>query len=286
MTSFGENPEETIIREIEKFVSLHPGNRKPGPDGIPYYDTPLVGFADVNDNLFSEFKDIIGDFHLTPVEVLARSFPEHTASWDGSSVISWIIPVSRSVRESNRKETRCSSKTWMEAKLYGEELNIQLQEHLVSFIHERGFFAIPPILSPFFEVLQLDKVSSSSNWSERHVAYAAGLGTFGLSGGLITTQGIAMRCASVVTSLKLNPTKRSYSDFQEHCLFYNSDTCGRCRERCPSGAISQEGHNKELCMVHCAQVMQECDYNAGVPSCGLCQTAVPCEAGIPKKSDK
>ena len=175
----------------------------------------------------------------------------------------------------------------MEAKVYGEELNIQLQEHLTSFIRERGFLAVPPTLSPFFEVLQLDNVGSVANWSERHAAYAAGLGTFGLSGGLITKQGIAMRCASVVTGLKLNPTQRSYSDFREHCLFYNSDKCGGCIERCPGGAISQEGHNKELCMVHCAEVMQECEgYNAGVLSCGLCQTSVPCEAGIPKKSDK
>ena len=43
MTSFGENPEETIIREIGKFVSEHPGNRKSEPDGTPYYNTPLVG---------------------------------------------------------------------------------------------------------------------------------------------------------------------------------------------------------------------------------------------------
>ena len=285
MPSFVENPEGTIIREVQNFVSEHSGNRTSEENGTPYYDTPLVGFASAHDPLFFEFKNIIGDFHLTPLEVLERSFPEHAACRNDSSVISWILPISKSVRESNRKETRCSSKTWVDAKVYGEELNIQLQEHLVSFISEQGFLAVPPTLSPFFEVFQLDKVGSAANWSERHVAYAAGLGTFGLSGGLITKRGIAMRCASVVTSLKLNPTQRSYGDFREYCLFYDSDKCGRCIERCPGGAVSQEGHNKELCMVHCAEVMQECEeYNAGVLSCGLCQTSVPCEAGIPKKS--
>jgi hypothetical protein len=37
-------------------------------------------------------------------------------------------------------------------------------------------------------------------------------------------------------------------------------------------------------MEHCAVIMQEIEgYDAGIPSCGLCQTAVPCEAEIPKK---
>ena len=37
----------------------------------------------------------------------------------------------------------------------------------------------------------------ASTWSERHVAYVSGLGTFGLSGGLITAKGQAVRLGSV-----------------------------------------------------------------------------------------
>lgn len=284
MRSFKENPEEIIIQEIRDFVSKSPDNRNSKMDSTPYFETPLVGFADVCDPLFLEFKDIIGDFYLTPLEILERSFPEHEGSWDGSSVVSWILPFSRSIRERNRRETHCSSKVWALAKTYGEELNIKLREHIASFIKDRGFIAIVPTLSPLFEVLQSEEVGFTSNWSERHVAYVAGLGTFGLSGGLITKSGIAMRCGSVVTNLKLNPTKRPYSNHQEYCLFYGSNTCGKCIERCPGGAISEKGHNKELCMVHCAEIMQKSDeYDTVMPTCGLCQTAVPCEAGIPRK---
>jgi epoxyqueuosine reductase QueG len=284
MRSFKENPEEIIIQEIRDFVSKSPDNRNSKMDSTPYFETPLVGFADVCDPLFLEFKDIIGDFYLTPLEILERSFPEHEGSWDGSSVVSWILPFSRSIRERNRRETHCSSKVWALAKTYGEELNIKLREHIASFIKDRGFIAIVPTLSPLFEVLQSEEVGFTSNWSERHVAYVAGLGTFGLSGGLITKSGIAMRCGSVVTNLKLNPTQRPYSNHQEYCLFYGSNTCGKCIERCPGGAISEKGHNKELCMVHCAEIMQKSDeYDTVMPTCGLCQTAVPCEAGIPRK---
>lgn len=278
-----KNPEETVIKEIQRFVSESPDNRNPELDGIPNFTTPLVGFADVYDPLFLEFKNIIGDFYLTPLEILKRSFPEHKGSWDGSSVISWILPFSKSIRERNRRERHCSSKVWALAKTYGEELNVKLREHIASFIKDRGFITIVPTLSPLFEVLQSENAGFASNWSERHVAYVAGLGTFGLSGGLITKSGIAMRCGSVVTNLKLNPTKRPYSNHHEYCLFYGSNTCGKCIERCPGGAISEKGHNKELCMIHCAEIMQKSDeYDTVMPTCGLCQTAVPCEAGIPK----
>ena len=284
MPSFIENPEETIIREIQDFVSESPGNRKSKLDGTPYFETPLIGFADASDHLFSEFKDIIGDFHLTPLEVLARSFPDHDASWDGSSVISWILPIAKSTRESNRQENRYPSKAWAHTRTYGEELNDQLREHVVSFIQKQGFLAVAPMLSPLFEVLQSEKVGFTSNWSERHIAYVAGLGTFSLSSGLITSRGVAIRCGSVVTNVKLHPTPRSYSNFQGHCLFYNAGSCGKCIERCPGGAISQEGHDKDLCMIHCSEIMQKSDeYDADMPGCGLCQTGVPCEAGIPKK---
>lgn len=281
-----KNPEETIIEEVQRFVSDSPDNRNQELGGISYFTTPLVGFADVYDPLFFQFKDIIGDFYLTPLEVLQRSFPEHEGSWEGSSVISWILPFSRSIRERNREETYRSSKVWALAKTYGEELNGKLREHIASFVNDRGFVTIVPTHSPLFEVLQSEEAGFSSNWSERHVAYVAGLGTFGLSGGLITKSGIAMRCGSVVTSLTLKPTPRPYSHHHEYCLFYGSHTCGKCIKRCPGGAISENGHDKEICMIHCAEIMQMSDdYDPVMPTCGLCQTAVPCEAGIPKESD-
>lgn len=51
-------------------------------------------------------------------------------------------------------------------------------------------------------------VSYTSNWSERHVAFVCGLGTFGLSKGLITEKGIAGRLGSLIVSEKFEPRKR------------------------------------------------------------------------------
>jgi epoxyqueuosine reductase QueG len=280
-----ENPEETLVREIEKFVSESPANRQSKLDGSFYFETPLIGFADAHDRLFQEFKNIIGDFHLTPIEVLKGTFPdENDGSWNKASVISWILPITEETRKSNRQQTRYPSKAWAHTRTYGEEFNNKLRNHLVSFLSKEGFFAVAPMQSPVFEVLQSEKVGFTSNWSERHIAYVAGLGTFGLSRGLITEKGIAIRLGSVVTSLKLTPNERPYSNYQEYCLFYSSGKCGKCIKRCPGKAISEKGHDKELCMVHCAEVMEKSDeYDAAMPGCGLCQTGIPCEGGIPKK---
>jgi len=284
MLSLQNNPEAAIIQEIERFVAESPDNQNQDLGIESYFSAPLVGFADAGDPLFLEFKTIIGDFYLTPRDILEKSFPDCTGSWDGASVISWILPFSRAIREGNRGETFCSSRAWAFAKAHGEELNGKLAEHIASYLNDRGFVAVIPTHSPFFEVLQPEDTGFTSNWSERHVAYVAGLGTFGLSGGLITKRGIAVRCGSLVTSLKMKPTPRPYSRYHEYCLFYNSQECGSCIARCPGGAISEKGHDKQLCMIHGAEVMQRCEFfDPVLPTCGLCQTAVPCEAGIPER---
>jgi len=278
MVSFKKNPEESIKQEIERFVAESPGNRKSQSEEGPYFEKPLVGFAAAGDPLFKEYKEIIGDFHLTPIEILSKLFPQHSSSWNGASVISWILPISKSTRQSNRKETRCPSPAWEQTRIHGEDFNNQLREYVVSLISKQQGLAAAPMLSEIFGVHQSDKSGFCSNWSERHAAYAAGLGTFSLTRGLITRSGVAMRCGSVVTNLKFKPTSRLYSDYQEYCLF---ESCGKCINRCPAGAITKEGHDKDICIMHIAKLMDESA--EGYPGCGLCQTGVPCDAGIPNK---
>ena len=52
-------------------------------------------------------------------------------------------------------------------------------------------------------------VSFTSIWSERHIAFICGLGTFGLSRGLITRKGICGRFGSLITDLDLYPAKEN-----------------------------------------------------------------------------
>ena len=85
----------------------------------------------------------------------------------------------------------------MRAKFAGEQFNVALREHLVATLTGAGIAAVAPT-----RLRQWSMAPVTSNWSERHIAYAAGLGTFGLCDGLITPLGKAMRCGSVVARLR------------------------------------------------------------------------------------
>jgi epoxyqueuosine reductase QueG len=156
-----------------------------------------------------------------------------------------------------------------------------LRAHIVAVLTSAGHVAAAPFLQPYFKMLSNEK-GPYSNWSERHVAFAAGLGTFSLSDGFITEKGVAIRCGSVVTDLAIPPTLRRATEPYSNCLFYSGVSCRACIERCPAGAISDKGHDK----IKCQKYLNGLGYGAhggsydnkkSVAGCGLCQTKVPCE---------
>ena len=138
---------------------------------------------------------------------------------------------------------------------------------------------------PNWTIVKSERYSYASSWSERHVAHAAGLGTFGLCDGLITAKGKAMRTGSVVAKIALDPTPRPYADHHAYCLHYAKNTCGKCIDRCPARAITEAGHDKEKCRQHLEMSRQHVKktYLFEGYGCGLCQVGVPCEAMIPVK---
>ncbi|MCJ7786404.1 MAG: hypothetical protein MUP41_20930, partial [Desulfobacterales bacterium] len=116
----------------------------------------------------------------------------------------------------------------------------------MTFLEDLGHLAVAPTLSPTFQYLRDEKVGWASPWSERHIAYACGLGTFSLNDGLITPKGMAVRFGSVVTLLKLTPSEKKYRHYRENCLQFRNEKCGKCIPRCPAGAISEKGHSSAL----------------------------------------
>ncbi|UMZ74270.1 hypothetical protein [Natranaerofaba carboxydovora] len=266
---------DIIENEIKRFLSENEENKF-------FADTPLVGYADVKDPLFTKYKEIIGDFHLTPEEFFRTSYPGEDLT--EGTVISWILPIKESVRDTNRTQDLMPSKEWAHGRNFGEQFNKSLREHMQEFLRDKGYKTISPMLSEKWERIKSDSVGYASSWSERHGAYACGLGTFGLSDGFITEKGIAHRCGSVVTELKLEPNTRGYESPYENCLFHSQDKCGACMKKCPAGAITKDGHDKDICHDYIReQVMAAVNEKYGVkmPGCGLCQVGVPCEKKAP-----
>lgn len=297
MTKHGEalnaNPSQLLEEAIKTYVRESPQNSLKEIDSSPIYEEPLVGFADGDDPLFLEYKTIIGDFHLAPREALERHLREElnreAPQGGDASVISFILPIAKAARLSNRRMTNGPSLRWNHVRWHGQFLAEELASYVVSLLRGLGFQAVAPAQAPFFQLFdQLN--GGTSNWSQRHIAYVAGLGTFGLSDAFITPKGVAIRCGSVVTNLKLRPTPRTYSSYVANCRFFADGSCGACVERCPAGAISPQGHDKIKCreelLVAQKRWLEKPGYIGKYAGCGLCLTKVPCEAGIPTRASR
>ena len=279
---------EMIETEIKRFVRESPLNRMPDDANQPIFDAALVRFADGNDPIFTEFKTIIGPNHLTPIEALVKTYNKQPED-DGKlvSVISWILPVAQKTRASNRAENTLPSKQWAFTKWYGEKFNTALRKHLVEMFTIRGYLTTAPEIQPYFKV-ETNAQGRFSNWSERHIAYTSGHGTFSLSDGFITEKGIAHRCGSVVIDLKLPASPRTAKTPFSNCLYYVNKSCKACIARCPAGAISEAGHDKNKCYQYLNDALKQTlpIYGVDTTACGLCQTGVPCEFRNPTKKLK
>jgi epoxyqueuosine reductase len=289
MTSNNTSPADPAawIAAIVRDYCRSTANTLQNPSNDPAWAEPLVGFSKGSDPLYEQYKEYVGPFHWTPLELFSRTFPDVNVSGEELSVISWILPQTGDTKADNRQQTVYPAERWARSRIYGEQFNDKLRQHVVDSLSKAGVQAMAPLLSPHFESRSSDRYVFASTWSERHAAYASGLGTFGLCDGLITPVGKAIRVGSVIARMQITATARPYSDHQAYCLFFSQKACGRCIDRCPAGAIGADGHDKRKCRAHLCRtadyVREHYDFDGY--GCGLCQTGVPCESRIPAARD-
>jgi len=276
---------ESVIRE---FLYDPRRNTLGTPSGERAFEEPLIGFSNGADTLFKALKDHVGPFHWTPHEIFQQAFRQHQIDPEELTVVSWVLPHTPSTKSDNRNESEYPSERWARARVCGEAVNNALRRHVVERLGSRGIDAVAPLLVPQWELKISEKYGFASTWSERHVAYVSGLGTFGLCDGLITSKGKAMRLGSVVGKFASPATIRPYSDHHAYCLYFSHGVCGKCIRRCPAGAISKRGHDKIKCREYTrSKVLDYVKTRFGFEgyACGLCQTGVPCESKIPGMAD-
>src|SRR5512136_1794712 len=173
---------EGVIRD---FINTSPENTLKDESNEKAWDDPLVGFSRGDDPLYEDYKRHVGPFHWTPLEVFKQQFPEAKVAAKDLTVITWILPQTEATKKDSGKEKEFPPERWARARLYGEEVNDKLRKHVIDVLQRKGYKAVAPVLSPQFGRQMSDTYGFASNWSERHAAYAAGLGTFGLCDGLI-----------------------------------------------------------------------------------------------------
>ncbi len=273
---------------IKEYVRSSPDNSLKNDANEKAWDDALVGYARGDDPLFSFYKQDIGAFFWTPPEIFSITFPDLDPVPEELTVISWILPQTESTKADNRRQKDLPAERWVRSRNYGEAFNAKLALYLVEALREDRIEAVAPGQSPHWSWQTSERYGFASNWSERHAAHAAGLGTFSLCDGLITPKGKAMRCGSVIARIDVPPTPRPYEDYRTYCLFYSQGACKKCIARCPRGAISEAGHDKTRCREYLFETLAayaKSRYGIESYGCGLCQTRVPCESRIPVEGE-
>ncbi|MDR0388654.1 MAG: 4Fe-4S binding protein [Spirochaetaceae bacterium] len=272
-----------LAQAIASYVNRAGGNvitqeQALSPDlaGLRLFDRPLIGFAGAGDSYFQELKKpgVVGPHLLLPGEWLPQA----------KTVISIFFPLTEAVRSANRRDMKRPSEAWLHGRIEGQSLILDTCKYIEEILQSEGYEALTPALdsrflgwNPKVSDKILDKSNQayySSNWSERHAAYASGLGTFGLSRGIITRAGMAGRFGSVITQAYFEPSVRPYTGVYDYCIH-----CGACAVNCPVKAISlEEGKRHPPCSEFLDGTKLK---NTPHYGCGKCQVKVPCESGIP-----
>jgi ferredoxin len=273
-----------FINEINGFLKNDESNKMSKVDGSFIFEpNVIVGIADGNDIIYTKYKNIIGEFHLTPSEAFEWYCKKNDIDFNNKnlSVVAYILPINQKTKIENfNYSKKMPSERWAHTRLFGEQANRNIQIHLAEKLKQYGINSFAPTIDK--RLFKVNRNIWASNWSHRHNCFAAGLGSFGLSDGFINLRGKAMRCGSIIVDLKL-PTDvfNRPSDPYEYCI-----KCGDCISRCPVNAISFERrHDKMICAPHVTSTIPFINQTYGIDifACGLCQVGVSCSDGIPEK---
>ncbi|HOO90129.1 MAG TPA: hypothetical protein PLA74_04830 [Syntrophales bacterium] len=252
--------QDTIIETIVEAVTSN--------NAFSYWEIPLIGFVSAARPEFNDLKKIVSENHLVPRDILPGA----------KSVICYFIPFHSSVVESNRDGDKASME-WARAYIATNELIAHIGDVIESLMGKDGFQVgkIPATHN-------FDKAALISNWSHRHVAYIAGLGTFGINNMFITDRGCCGRLGSIVTDYEFEYP--AFVDREERCLFKRDGSCGICQNRCEKEVYKNGTFNRASCYETC---LENADYYRDIglaDVCGKCCVGLPCSMTDPTKKKR
>ncbi|GHU05821.1 (Fe-S)-binding protein [Alphaproteobacteria bacterium] len=227
---------------------------------------PLVEVMSAHDSQLSWLKKAVSPNHLLPSDVLP----------DAKSVIVYFIPFRKKIIKSNIKGD-LSSKEWALAYIKTNDLIKNTNENIELFLSQTGHAVgkIAPTHNFNTETL-------ISDWSHRHIAYIAGLGTFGINNMLITKKGCCGRFGSIVTNYEFKYYK-DITERKERCLNKINGSCGKCRKQCPVKAYKNKVFDRNKCYAKCMENMEYYKSLGYADACGKCLVGLPCSTEDPSE---
>lgn len=247
---------------LENIITTYVRDFEARPEIVTRWKTPLFAYADAQDPLFKLFKDVVSPTHCLPQDFIPEAV----------TVIAYFLPFEESIVNSN-VPGRLSSEAWGQAYIETNTLIGEINAHTAQKMVVKGYKATNmPVTHNF------DEERLMSDWSHRHVAYAAGLGTFGLNNMLITEAGCAGRVGSIVTDMTFEPTPRQNI---ERCLYKASlasdvPACGVCVSACVHNALFFDHFDRHRCYEMCLENASHLKYLGFADVCGKCVAGMPC----------
>jgi len=220
---------------------------------------PVVGFCSADS---TEKLPKIVENHLTAEEILPSA----------KGVVSFFIPFAESVIKSNIGGEK-PSKLWAYAYVRTNELIREISNLIAKRLERLGFKC--EIIEPTHN---FDEVTLKSRWSHKHVAYLAGIGTFGVHTMIITEKGCCGRLGSLITTAEFDGKPIE----EEFCLHKRGYDCLECVKRCFAGALNPFDRRK------CYETLMKNSYVHGffADVCGKCACGVPCSSKNPSPQTK
>jgi len=297
---------DELTQFLKGYFALSDLNKLPDKyEGDKIFSSPVIGVAKGDDPIFQKYKEIIGLEHLTPLELwIEEGFERVIAS--NLRIISIVFPFSDKIRTESKNvkkylQVTLPAEIYCVGRNYATAFQIETCRQVIEYFKRYNYKTVAGMLSDSYSLIL--KKSYYSSWSERHIAFATGLGTFSLHEGLITEIGCNIRLASVVTDAPLEVTPRKSEDPYANCLYYSKGTCRICEFRCPANAIDEKGHNKVRCQEYIHRIerkmltridsilkpqnrrinwkVRPTSYPVG---CAFCQFDVPCMDRNPKNN--
>ena len=301
-----------INRDLQKFLIKWFASSKlnrlhENYGGGRIFSDPIIGVAKGDDPIIQKFKEVVASDHLSPLELWSFE-GKKTISSSNLRIVSIIFPYVDKVRKESKNiielpRVILPAEIYSVGRNYANEFKQETCRQVINFLKEEGYNTVSGMLSEAFSIRTKGRFYST--WSERHYAFAAGLGTFSLSEALITEAGCNVRIASIVTDAPLEITHRKSDDPFANCLYYAKGTCRKCQENCPGKAIDQDGHNKNKCYAYGQKVGRKMNLRIGSilkphrrhidgewkdqkppVGCAFCQFSVPCMNTNPVKEKK
>jgi epoxyqueuosine reductase QueG len=259
--------EEILYNKIIKTIRTTIINCESNNNLGKLWKEPIIEIISANNEKLNTLKEAVSPDHFMPCDILP----------DAKSIISFFIPFQDNIIKSNIKG-EMASEEWVMAYIKTNELIKIINDNIEIIMGQNGCKTGKIPATHNFDVKKL-----ISNWSHRHIAYIAGIGTFGINNMIITKNGCCGRFGSVIINYEFNEYKQVHN-IKEKCLNKLNGSCGICQKKCTVNAY-ENNYDRYLCYKQCLRNV-EYHKNIGYADiCGKCLVGLPCSTKEPKENN-